>query len=258
MASQAKIVRRISDRVPTGLLTLLVVIPVLSFLLGAATQTPHSSASRWWALAGLLALAFCFWATRAWRSSSVGPEPSELREKLAIEEEWLRLTLESTDAAPYDWNPLTESEFFSPRLYELLGYEPGKVKSGSTGALAHIHPDDRARITSEWTSTMLGAISSYDRQYQLRKKNGEFLCVRDRGRVITRDHAGKATRIAGCVCDVSRQRLAEESFRDSEARYRDLVETARDFIFTCDTEGHFAQVKAAMVRQLGYSNVRLQ
>ncbi len=229
---------------------------------GWLRHDPASGApfSRWGFLAGYIAnfAIVCFCSLRTLRATSQAAEQrrqrlAELEANLETSEERLRLLLDSTDAALYDWNPLTETGFFSPRLYEFLGYEPGEVKPGSAETLAHVHPDDRMRVASEWTSTMLGVTSSYDRQYLLRKKDGDFLCVRDRGRVLARDQAGKATRIAGTLCDLSRQRLAEEALRDSEARYHDLVENASDFIFTCDAEGRFAAVNAAMVRQLGYS-----
>ena len=199
-----------------------------------------------------------FWALRSLRAISKEAEEDRQRQaankkKLETSEERLRLALQSTDAVLYDWNPLTESGFFSPHLYEFLGYEPEEAPAQSADALAHVHPDDRTRLATEWTSTILGPALAHDRQYLLRKKNGEFLCVRDRGRVLSRDRAGKATRIAGSLTDVSRQRMAEEALRDSEARYRDLLENSSDFIFTCDAEGRFAAVNAAMVRLLGYS-----
>ena len=125
-------------------------------------------------------------------------------------------------------------------------------RSVSAEPLAHVHPDDRTRVASEWTTTIQGVTSTFDRQYLLCKKNGALLCVRDRGRVLSRDRAGKATRIAGSLTDVSHQRVAEEALRDSEARYRDMMENSTDFVFTCDGAGRFAAVNAAMVRLLGY------
>jgi PAS domain S-box-containing protein len=159
----------------------------------------------------------------------------------------LRLVLDSADAALYDWNLLTDTGSFSPRLYQFLGYEPEEGHEAAAESLA----------SGQRNGTVLDNTAVYDRKYLLRKKNGEFVCVRDRGQVVARDASGKAIRISGSLRDISRERLAEEALRDSEARYLDLVENSSEIIFTCDVEGGFAAVNAAMVRQLGYSRDQL-
>ena len=179
---------------------------------------------------------FAEWRTKLKEAEAERQRAAELELKL-------QSVLDGTDAAFYDWNLLTETGSFSPRLYEFLGYEPGEAAEAAAESLA----------PSEWGASATGATSVYDRKYLLRKKNGDFLCVHDRGRVVARDAKGKPVRISGSLRDISRERLAEEALRDSEARYHDLVENASDFIFTCDVEGRFAAVNAAMVRQLGYS-----
>ena len=180
-----------------------------------------------------------------------------LVEKLAGSEEKLRVALASTTDMLYDWNPLTDPGLVSPRLYRLLGYPPDEVPAGSREWLNYVHPDDRAPLSDEHMEIIAGNRSSFDRQYRLRGEDGEYRCFRDRGRVIGRNAAGKATRITGSLTDVSQQRRAEEALLASEMRYREVVEYASDFIFTCDEEGRFDTVNATMVRVLGYSKEQL-
>ena len=47
-------------------------------------------------------------------------------------------------------------------------------------------------------------------------------------------------------------REAEEALKESEDRYRDLVENSEDLICTHDLEGRFLSVNRALVRRLGY------
>ena len=50
-----------------------------------------------------------------------------------------------------------------------------------------------------------------------------------------------------------RRRRAEEALRESEIRYRELVETAQDMIFTLSPEGHFTSVNTSFVNVTGWT-----
>src|SRR5438132_1823067 len=54
------------------------------------------------------------------------------------------------------------------------------------------------------------------------------------------------------VLDVTAHLRAEEALRESEARYRGLIENANDLIATIDIDRRFTTVNAAFERVLGY------
>ncbi|NOZ74181.1 MAG: PAS domain S-box protein, partial [FCB group bacterium] len=58
---------------------------------------------------------------------------------------------------------------------------------------------------------------------------------------------------AAILRDVTQERQTAERIRESEARYRDLVENTNDLICTHDLEGRFRMVNRAVKRQLRYS-----
>lgn len=52
--------------------------------------------------------------------------------------------------------------------------------------------------------------------------------------------------------DITDLRLAEQELRESEQRYRDILEHATDLIFLLNTEGQFTYANPAFFRKLGY------
>jgi PAS domain S-box-containing protein/putative nucleotidyltransferase with HDIG domain len=52
---------------------------------------------------------------------------------------------------------------------------------------------------------------------------------------------------------ITQRKLAEKAFQESEMRYRDVVESASDIIFSTDLSGMFTHANAAALRAIGYS-----
>ena len=57
--------------------------------------------------------------------------------------------------------------------------------------------------------------------------------------------------------DITDLKLAEEELRESEHRYRDILEHATDLIFLLSPEGHFTYANPSFFRTLGYAGMDL-
>ncbi len=67
------------------------------------------------------------------------------------------------------------------------------------------------------------------------------------------DASGKITGICGIATEVTERRRMEDALRQSEKRYRQLVETARDLIFTLSPEGTFVSLNNALTQATGWT-----
>ena len=118
----------------------------------------------------------------------------------------------------YDQGSL-EPTFFSASLTPLLGWTQAECGDGML--TQYIHPDDRD-VWFHRTRQLLreGVVSC---RYRLRDKKGEYHWLLDEARLL-RDDLGMPVEAVGLWLDVTEATLATERVRESEERYRILVE----------------------------------
>jgi PAS domain S-box-containing protein len=103
------------------------------------------------------------------------------------------------------------------------GLAPEEFRTGRRKYADLIHPEDRPRIEAEVAEHLLRGPDRYTQEYRLRQSDGEWLWIEDRTRLI-RAADGAVTEIEGVLLDVSENRRLREAQRQSEARYRTMVE----------------------------------
>ena len=109
--------------------------------------------------------------------------------------------------------------FFSASLQPLLGWS---LEDCDAGALVErIHPDDRA-LYFERTRQLLRE-GSVRARYRLRDSRGDYHWLLDEARLLRND-LGLPVEAVGLWLDVTEATLAAEQVRQSEERYRILVE----------------------------------
>lgn len=143
---------------------------------------------------------------------------TELKQtELALQksEERLRLVLQGSTDAPWDWDIVTNQRYYSPRWWQMLGYEANELPSDTGLWPRLIHPDDRERAESQLTQCMAGVAHQYETEFRLRSKAGAWVTVLSRG-FITRDADGKPVRVSGTNTDITERRALEEKLRQSQ------------------------------------------
>ncbi len=72
------------------------------------------------------------------------------------------------------------------------------------------------------------------------------------------DDEGRFQGSFGVVTDITKRKLAEEALRESEEKYKTLVESSHDMIFMVDLEGTFLFTNEATGTTLGYSEEEIR
>ena len=98
-----------------------------------------------------------------------------------------------------------------------------------------VHPDDEAqarpRIDEAFTQQR-----SFSVEYRMRRADGAYRWMLDRGRPRL-DAAGSYAGHVGTVVDITERKLAEETLRNSESRFRSLAESAPHIMWALHRDG---------------------
>jgi len=67
------------------------------------------------------------------------------------------------------------------------------------------------------------------------------------------DAQGHPEKIIGSVRDISKRKIAEKALRESEEKFRSIMENSADAIFLTDQQGRYVYTNMAVTNMLGYT-----
>ena len=134
-----------------------------------------------------------------------------------------QFALQGSGDGVWDWDLLTNKVYYSPRWCAMLGYEEGEIGDLLDEWRSRIHPDDHEHAVQAVNAHLSGAAPVYVSEYRLRHKNGDYIWILDRGKIIERDGAGHPARMIGTHADITRSKLSEMELMRHRDQLRELV-----------------------------------
>ncbi len=129
-------------------------------------------------------------------------------------EQRMELALEGADLGMWDYDILSGQVVHNPRLFGMLGYGSDEFELTPSAVRSLIHPEDLGRLVSGFRATLKGEIAQLDVECRVEHKNGSWVWVRSRGKVVERDEAGRATRMAGTNSNISARKANESKIHE--------------------------------------------
>jgi PAS domain S-box-containing protein len=158
----------------------------------------------------------------------IGRDVTEMRvamEVLREQEQKLRLALESSNQALYDFDVATGIDTFTERYALMLGEAQGEFIETRDDWFERIHPDDRSRAARALEDFLAGSATEYRVEARRRRRDGSWIWTLSHGTVVARDSEGRPSRVIGTVQDVTALKQAElDAVRSHEESLRLLVE----------------------------------
>ncbi|QEP43108.1 response regulator [Ectothiorhodospiraceae bacterium BW-2] len=130
-----------------------------------------------------------------------------LAHSLQQERERLELVLAGTDAGLWDWNMSDNRVVFNQRWAEIIGYTLEELQPLSLQTwLDNTHPDDLHHSSELIEKHIQGESELYACEVRMRHRDGHWVWVQDRGKVVEWSPEGRPLRMTGTHVEITDQK----------------------------------------------------
>ena len=176
---------------------------------------------------------------------------SNLYELLGESEQRYRHLVQNSPDLVWSIDAEARFTFVSDTCQRLTGWRAEDLLGKHFGAL--VHPTSRDVAEIDWTAGLADDVGDG------RELRGRVNLLHQDGHAVpaefvafaTRDETGNFAGATGSVRDMSEQDRLERELRESEHRFRFLIQNSPDIIFAIDPDGRFSYVSDTVRRSLG-------
>ena len=141
--------------------------------------------------------------------------------------------------------------YTSPIYRKLTGYTEHELIG--VNSLEYVHPEDKDKVRQQAIKCLKGE-SSDSYEYRYIKKNGEIMWILEMITSIV--YHGKRAAL-GSFMDITARKHMEEALRQSEERYRTVIEDIEEGYYEVDLQGNFTFASDSICATLGYPREEL-
>jgi PAS domain S-box-containing protein len=173
-------------------------------------------------------------------------ERRRIEEELRKSEEKYRVIFESFHDVYYQTDKEGLITIISPSVRTQAGYDPEDI-IGHLVTDFYLNPDDRETFIEKLKET--GTVNDYE--LKLKAKDGRVIEVSASSNLVF-GKGGKPVGVEGVLRDITERKRAEEALRESEEKYRELIENLSEVIYALDQNGRLTYVSPAVKSLIGY------
>lgn len=134
----------------------------------------------------------------------------QLSQRLDEERSALQNILWGTAAGTWLWNVQTGETRFNERWAEMVGYRLEEISPTTIDTwMSFCHEEDLKQSEAALKAHFAGQRDGYDIEARMRHRDGHWVWVHDRGRVVSWDEQGNPLWMAGTHSDITQRKRAE-------------------------------------------------
>lgn len=172
-----------------------------------------------------------------------------------MSEAQIEFALKASRVGIWNWNLCSGQLIWTDQCRALFGLPPGYAISHER-FLAAVHPDDRARVAAI-AERSLAEHTEFRTSYRTIWPDGSAHWLTDSGQAVY-DAQGKPTQMIGAIMDITDLERTEEALRESEWRFRRLVDSNIIGITIDDLDGNVREANDAFLALVGYTREDLE
>jgi PAS domain S-box-containing protein len=139
----------------------------------------------------------------------------------------LEIALAASQLGTFRWDVTRDQVTWDSNLRRVFGVGPEAQVRCIADFLAFVHPDDRALVVGTVQRALADGTDPH-MDFRIRRPDGSVRWIADRARIV----AGPSGPVLiGACMDVTDRKEVEQRLRESEERYRALVETSPDGVY---------------------------
>ncbi|WP_404421637.1 PAS domain-containing protein [Nibricoccus sp. IMCC34717] len=136
-------------------------------------------------------------------------------EALRASEEQLKLAVEGSEDAFWDWDVASGRILRGEQWNRVLGYTREQLPGHVNAFRPLVHPDDAARYEQAKEQILRDGFCRVE--YRLKAIDGSWRWIFDRGKVVLRDAKGSPVRVTGAATDITLRKRIEQALVRSQA-----------------------------------------
>jgi len=175
---------------------------------------------------------------------------AQLSDDLRESEERMTMAAEAAGVGVWMWSITRSRVWTSERWRCLFGFAPDATVTFEK-VVQRIHPDD-LNMVERGLQRALENLGDYAGEFRAVMPDGTQRWIAARGRLYP-DANGKPARMLGAAIDITERKGAEQALKESEQRFRQVAETAGEFIWEVNAEGLYTYASPSVEKTLGYT-----
>jgi len=179
--------------------------------------------------------------------NSLKSDRKQAENALRESEEKYRLLVKNIPSIVYkgyqDWSV----EFIDEKIELLAGYKSDEFNSRRIKWNDLIIKED-IEIVRERFIDALKTDKSYVREYRIISKAGDICWIQERGQIVC-DNKGKIEYVNGVFFDITERKRVEGALRESEEKYRSMMESMTDAVYICSPDFRVEYMNPAMIKR---------
>lgn len=178
-------------------------------------------------------------------------ELSSVSAELEATNERLSFALTGSKTATFDCDIESGMVHLNAEWGRMLGAAPVDIQMHYRELVELVPAEQRKELAALQANVLKGRADSYDAEHCVRRRDGELIWIRSRGRVTLRGPTGRALRFSGTNTDITERVQRDTALLESEAMLRLVIANAPVMICHIDEDLRYLFANKSYVDFIG-------